>query len=257
MTDEKTKELLTCPFCGAGAELKAHRGSGVLRQPELNKSWRVYGCRNSKCPLYHIQMTTEEWNARAVNKPAKSGTMEEILPCPNPWCALSKKPFLRWKLNGRQVVCNCGICGPISATRVTGGSSLEDENRASAEAISAWNTRPGCATASGQDGVEAVSHASPVRMSPPKVKLLEWRRTGTIGDSEQVSVGWVRYSVSKIFGSWRWIYTFIRDDGQIGYLATMALSKVSAKAAAQAHYEAMVLACLENEPSTPPNSEAE
>ena len=59
--------------------------------------------------------------------------MEELKPCPNPWCATTSTRMVKCRRIGideslQWVRCSCGVCGPIKRSRV--------------EAVVAWNERP-------------------------------------------------------------------------------------------------------------------
>lgn len=53
---------------------------------------------------------------------------EELKPCPNPWCRPENSALIRWELYQRQVICTCGVKGPLGQNDM--------------EATALWNTRP-------------------------------------------------------------------------------------------------------------------
>lgn len=146
--------------------------------------------------------------------------MDDLKPCPNPWC--EGKRLIRWELYGKQVLCTCGVKGPVSEGR----QPRCRETDMNIQAIAAWNTR-----------------------TPPKVKALEWeackedRGDGTFDETgdfhASTMVGMFFLELIFVVTDCHW--KVIINDLQIGKGETIE----AAKAAAQAHYNAMILEALE------------
>ena len=85
MTDNRTTELLPCPFCGGKAELCVHDATGVswVRCVECEAGG---GATSSK-------MAIENWNRRAERECEPKWTMQGYTQTQEFWC------------------CECGNCG--------------------------------------------------------------------------------------------------------------------------------------------------
>jgi len=120
----------------------------------------------------------------------------------------------------------------------------------------AWNTRAGLgASASGQDGAEAVSYASPV-CSLPKVKKLGWLQMNNKPDRVQKGEWWTGKIRNCPFGWLYDVHEFRLMSGKTVYSwsrgpeAQIDVASIEeGKAAAQADYDARIRAALVDEPS--------